>query len=517
MSAEVSFRAGVLDVERLRERLRAFEFALRDEDALIAIGQDLRCLYWGRRMEALSGLSADRLLGRYMVDVFPAMRESGQDAQVYSALSGRAVSTTGRRFQFPQTGRTGLYEARYVPWTDDDGVVVAALVVMRDLTEEHRVRCSLEETEARFRNMANHSPVMLWMSGTDGLCTFFNETWLAFTGRSLEAELGVGWAEGVHPEDFQRCMDHYLEAFCERRVFEMEYRLQRADGEWRWILDRGTPRWTADKEFAGYIGSCVDITDHKRLESELRKAVRDRDDFLSIASHELRTPLTTVQLALDTVVQALRARKEPPDVSRLAATAMRASTQAKRLALLVEELLDVSWLAAKELVLERAPADLAAIAHDVVGRVSEEAVAVGCAIDLDAPEPARGSWDRARIERVLVNLVSNAFKYGRGRPVRIEVSASGEKATVRVTDQGIGIASADQARIFERFERAVSSAHYSGFGLGLWIAREIVRAHDGEIHVSSQPGEGATFQVTLPQTRSEPPAPSLSRNLGEGD
>ncbi len=185
MSAEVSFRADVLDVERLRERLLAFEYALRDEDALTAIGQDLRYLYWGRRMEALSGLSADRLLGHNMVDVFPSMRESGQDAQVYAALSGRAVSTTGRRFQFPQTGRTGLYEARYVPWADDHGVVVAALVVMRDLTEEHRIRFSLQETEARFRNMADHSPVMLWMSGTDGLCTFFNQTWLAFTGRSL--------------------------------------------------------------------------------------------------------------------------------------------------------------------------------------------------------------------------------------------------------------------------------------------------------------------------------------------
>jgi len=517
MSAEVSFRADVLDVERLRERLLAFEYALRDEDALTAIGQDLRYLYWGRRMEALSGLSADRLLGHNMVDVFPSMRESGQDAQVYAALSGRAVSTTGRRFQFPQTGRTGLYEARYVPWTDDHGVVVAALVVMRDLTEEHRIRFSLQETEARFRNMADHSPVMLWMSGTDGLCTFFNQTWLAFTGRSLEDELGVGWAEGVHPEDFQRCMDHYIEAFGERRMFEMEYRLQRADGEWRWILDRGTPRWTGDSEFAGYIGSCVDITDHKRLESDLRKAVRDRDDFLSIASHELRTPLTTVQLAVDTVVRALRVGQEPLDASRMVATAMRASTQAKRLALLVEELLDVSWLAAKHLVLERAPADLAGIARDVVGRVSEEAAAVGCPIDLHAPEPTPGRWDRVRIERVLVNLVSNAFKYGRGRPVRIEVRAADQGATVSVTDQGIGIAPADQARIFERFERAVSSTHYGGFGLGLWIAREIVRAHRGEIRVFSQPGEGATFEVTLPRTGSEPPAAFLARNRGEGN
>src|SRR4051812_34225848 len=144
--------------------------------------------------------------------------------------------------------------------------------------------------------MADASPVLLWMAGRDALCTFFNQTWLRFTGRTLEEEWGVGWAEGVHFEDFQRSMDTYTAAFNKREVFEMEYRLKRADGEYRWILDRGTPRLAQDGTFAGYIGSCVDITDRKKLEISLRQAVRDRDDFLSIATHELRTPLTSLQL-----------------------------------------------------------------------------------------------------------------------------------------------------------------------------------------------------------------------------
>jgi len=161
----------------------------------------------------------------------------------------------------------------------------------RELLEQQ-----IRETETRFRNMADAAPVLLWMSRTDGLCTFFNQTWLDFTGRTLEEEWGVGWAEGVHFEDFQRCIDTYTDAFNRRELFEMEYRLRRRDGEYRWILDRGTPRYTPDGTFAGYIGSCVDITERKQMEVELRKAVKVRDELPAMASLELRTPLPPLKM-----------------------------------------------------------------------------------------------------------------------------------------------------------------------------------------------------------------------------
>src|SRR5689334_7986686 len=128
--------------------------------------------------------------------------------------------------------------------------------------------------------MADSSPVMLWMSGKDGRCNFFNQSWLEFSGRKMDQELGVGWAEGVHAFDFQRCIDTYLEAFRERRPFEMEYRLQRHDGQFRWILDRGAPRYSPEGTFEGYIGSCIDITERKTLETELRKTIQLREEFL---------------------------------------------------------------------------------------------------------------------------------------------------------------------------------------------------------------------------------------------
>jgi signal transduction histidine kinase len=279
----------------------------------------------------------------------------------------------------------------------------------------------------------------------------------------------------------------------------MEYRLRRHDGEYRWILDRGTPRYTPDGTFAGYIGSCVDITDRRRMESELRKAVRDRDDFLSIASHELRTPLTTLSLEIQSLKRALD--KRPKGVSRngrLERSAEVAENQINRLISLVEELLDVSRLASGRLRVEPTEFDLSDLVREVASRLKPSLDAAGCALSVEARARAVGSWDRLRVEQVVANLVANALKYGPGCPVEMSVTRETECACIRVRDYGIGIAAEDQRRIFQRFERAVPMSHYSGFGLGLWIAREIVAAHGGSIDVDSEVGRGSTFIVRLP-------------------
>jgi len=315
----------------------------------------------------------------------------------------------------------------------------------------------------------------------------------------LEDEIGVGWAEGVHPQDFQRCMDLYMRAFGRRERFEMEYRLLRADGAWRWILDRGVPRTTPFGEFAGYVGSCVDITEHKLLENELRQRVKDRDDFLSIASHELKTPLTTMQFAIDAVIRAIRDRPEEAFRSgKMLAAAQRAAGQTVRLSVLVEELLDVSRLASSPLTLDRTRADLSSVAREVLARVADAAAAAGCAVELDAPDPVTGMWDLRRIERALANLVSNALKYGGEKPVVVTVEARDGCARLIVEDQGIGIPRERQAAIFGRFERAVSERHYGGLGLGLWISRQCVLALGGEIRFESEEGKGTKFFVDLP-------------------
>jgi PAS domain S-box-containing protein len=146
---------------------------------------------------------------------------------------------------------------------------VGIVVGFRDDTQRREAERVVRESEARFRLVANAAPVMIWMSGVDKLCTYFNQPWLKFTGRSLEAELGNGWSEGVHPEDLTRCSETYIHAFDRREPFAMEYRLRRHDGEYRWILDQGVPRFNEGGSFAGYIGSCSDITERKLAEEAL--------------------------------------------------------------------------------------------------------------------------------------------------------------------------------------------------------------------------------------------------------
>ena len=158
------------------------------------------------------------------------------------------------------------------PVETPEGKFVLSSVV--DITERKRIEAALRESEERFRLVANTAPVMIWMSGVDKRCAYFNGTWLEFTGRSLDAEMGNGWVEGVHPDDLRQCLDIYTKAFDQRESFQIEYRLRRNDGEYRWVFDSGVPRFNADGSFAGYIGSAIDVTERKMAEKALSMVSR---------------------------------------------------------------------------------------------------------------------------------------------------------------------------------------------------------------------------------------------------
>lgn len=230
--------------------------------------------------------------------------------------------------------------------------------------------------------------------------------------------------------------------------------------------------------------------DNARLYQEAQDAIRQREEFLSIAAHELKTPLTSIQLH----VQMLR-RRLPEDARRPVELFER---QTVRLVTLVNQLLDVTRAGQGRLELRREEMDLAALAREVAARAREDLAAAGCRLELSCAEPVVGEWDRLRLDQVLTNLLSNAMKYGKGRPIHLATSTNGRTARLEVRDEGIGIAPEDRARVFDRFERAVSSRHYGGLGLGLYISRQIVEALGGSIRVEGRPGEGATFIVELP-------------------
>jgi PAS domain S-box-containing protein len=369
----------------------------------------------------------------------------------------------------------------------------------------------LRESEERFRAMADCAPVMLWMAGTDALCNFFNKTWLDFSGRTMADEMHNGWAEAVHFEDFQRCMHTYLDAFVEHRPFRMEYRLRRADGQFRWILDTGVPRFAPGGGFAGYIGSCIDITEIreasaalKRLNSDLEQRVAERtadlqrsnedlEEFSYAVSHDLQEPLRTISGFVGLLEKRYREGLDPEARDFLDFIA----DGAQRMHAMVADVLMYARAGrpppaelpiSLDRALDQALKNLAAAMQDAGATVER------------TPLP-RVVGDEGRLVMVFQNLVGNAVKFRGTEAPRVRIGAQdrGEQWQVTVADNGIGIPVEAQDRVFRVFQRLHTREQYPGTGVGLALCKRIVEARGGRIWFESAPGRGTAFHFTWPR------------------
>src|SRR5262245_37142194 len=236
-----------------------------------------------------------------------------------------------------------------------------------------------------------------------------------------------------------------------------------------------------------------------RLVADLRAAVVARDEFLSVASHELRTPLSTLRLQTTTLSRWLAQETQSEHESALTKHFAVIERQVTRLEKLMVDLLDVSRITSGRLEMHRESIDLVVLVREIVDRFRADRVGSAPVIAFESDPSVAGEWDPFRIDQVASNLVANAIRYGEGTPIHVSVRGTENEARLIVKDEGIGIAADQKERIFERFERAVSSSNYGGLGLGLWITKQVVDAHDGRIDVDSELGRGATFTVTLPR------------------
>jgi PAS domain S-box-containing protein len=387
---------------------------------------------------------------------------------------------------------------------DERGKPVLARGVSRDVTERKIAEEELRESEARFRTVANAAPVMIWMSGPDKLCTFFNKGWLDFTGRSLEQELGNGWAEGVHREDIDRCHDVYQNSFNARESFTMEYRLRRSDGEYRWLLDSGTPRFASDGAFLGYIGSCIDITERKAAEEEARRR-REQVELLGRVSllgemtaslaHELDQPLAAILSNATAAMQYLEQGKL--DSEQLQEILTDVVGDGRR----AHDIMHNVRSAIKKGSAIRGRINLNDVVKAVTHMVHLDAAAHFCKVEMSLARnlPAIDG-DPSQIQQVLINLVRNAFDAMRdtppsGRKVEIATTYNGDGTIcVAVRDYGSGIPEPTLERLFEQF----FTTKEEGLGMGLAIVRSIVEAHGGSIAAENADGGGARFSFRLP-------------------
>jgi PAS domain S-box-containing protein len=358
-------------------------------------------------------------------------------------------------------------------------------------------RLGLSDSEVRSRALADTAPVMIWISGPDKLCTWFNQAWLNFVGRSMEQELGNGWVENLHRDDFSLCFETYLHAFDARLPFTRSYRLKRHDGQYRWVLDKAIPLFGSAGNFTGYMGCCMDITEQKRVEESLREADRRKDEFVANMSHEIRSPMTSILAHADLLLSHLQ---DPNDIDCVKSI----KQGGNHLLELIGDILDLSKLEAGKLKIRRERVSLPTMLNEVHALMAVRAQEKGLSLILnfEGVIPEFLETDRTRVRQILLNLISNAIKFTeQGRVQTLARFHARESALeIEVADTGIGIPKEQQERLFQPFVQAegVVSRDQEGTGLGLAITKRLLDMMGGEISFESTPNHGSAFRIRIP-------------------
>ncbi|OAI57691.1 hypothetical protein AYO50_00985 [Acidobacteria bacterium SCGC AG-212-P17] len=359
-------------------------------------------------------------------------------------------------------------------------LLILGLVWQR--AKARRLKNHLRESEERFRLGANAAPVMIWAAKTDGKCNYFNKTWLKFTGRRFEAELGDGWTEGVYPDDVNRCLKTYTEAFERRESFEMEYRLRRKDGEYRWILDNGVPRFTPDGSFAGYIGSCMDITDRKLAQESLatigRRLIEAHEAERTWIGRELHDDINQ-RLAL--LANELDQGSQNTSTNEVIELVHHTRTQITEIAQ------DVQGLSHRLHSSKLDYLGLASAAESFCRELSEK-TKVEIVFEHAGIPNNLSKEVSVCVFRVLQEGLQNAVKHSGVRSFAVDLHGTGNSIELTVVDFGNG---------FEEQEA------FTRHGLGLISMRERLQLVHGELSVKSQPGTGTTIRARIPLETNE--------------
>jgi PAS domain S-box-containing protein len=486
-----------------------------------------------REGERLQGFPASAIVapGRvldlaehYQIERLDGTPYTHREFPLWRALQGEAI--VQEEFNWIQGATRRNVLASAAPLTKPDGSIIGAVVVIQDMTERKQLQAQLAASEARFRGIAERSPALIWRSDCNGLHDFFNQSWLDFRGRSLEQEIGRGWTEGIHPDDRERSLALLRQAFERRESFETIYRLERWDGQSRWIIDRGAPYFDAENRFLGYLGSCIDITERIDLEAALQRqrelaeqSSLHKTRLISALSHDARTPLNAVGLSAQLLEMHI-GHQPDPEVQECLRT-IRDSVA--NLLDLLGDMLDLTKLDAGATAAEISKFAIAPVLSEILSTVEGQAHQKGLITELDIG-PLEGiafQTDRSKLKQILGNLLSNALRYTEEGRIRLFGEIRDDQIHIGVEDTGMGISHDDQDRIFEEFARLDHGRRHpgEGTGLGLAISRRLANLLGGEIRLTSTPGDGSRFTLVLPSrilTTLDPPAPSSHPSSGGG-
>ncbi|MEX1055556.1 MAG: PAS domain-containing sensor histidine kinase [Rhodothermales bacterium] len=377
------------------------------------------------------------------------------------------------------------------------------LTVMSDITERNRSISALQESERRFRVVADSAPVLIWMSDENIRRTYVNKPWIEFTGLPLEEHLGRGWMASIFADDLETFLKKYEESHRKREPFAVEYRLRRHDGEYRWMLDKGVPRSRADGSFAGYVGSCVDINEQKETQKKLLEAkeyaeetAKLKSTFLTNMTHEIRTPLTVILGFTSILRQGVRV-----EYQRFVNLIERSG---RRLLLMLDSMLDLAQLEAGSLEIDQQKYNVGEIVEGVVAMLAPIIEEKGLTLNLSLPaERCYARVDHAVLTRVLNNMLDNAVKFTDEGEINIALEKRGPDIHITLQDTGIGIEQRFLAHVFDPFVQESSGLDrtHQGSGLGLAVSKRLLELMGGTVRVESSKGEGSVFTIILPAAR----------------
>ena len=483
---------------RLAEQTQALALTVEAlHEGVFTSGSDGRVVVWNRRLLELLDLPEALLQQRPTIEQIRqfqvARGDFAHDPVFGSPELRRGVGPHYRRLS--KDGRLLEVEGREAA----DGCLVRTY---RDVTADARAAEALRLSEQRFRSMADAAPALIWLGDADGRPLWFNQRWLACTGRTLADELMHGWADRMHPDDLARCLAAYQGAAAQRAPFEVEYRVPCADGRLAWVADHGTTRWTASGGFEGYTCYGWDITERKAAQQALA-AARDeaerlshaKSEFLSRMSHELRTPLNAVL----GFAQLLAGDEAEPLTPRQRERVQELQRGGAHLLDLINDVLDLARIEAGTLRLQPQAVAVTDAVRECEALVAPLMQQHGVRLVADGPAGRHVHADPTRLRQVLLNLLSNAAKYNRrGGTARLVWADAGERLRLEVHDEGAGLTPAQQARLFSPFERlGAEHGAVEGTGIGLALIKWLVERMGGAIGVCSSPGAGSCLWVEL--------------------